>query len=151
MSTAPSWEFSEDRALVRQAVANWETAIDLLGEILIAKGNASAEYIAAIKNSIKAPGGTYIDLGFGIALAHARPEAGVKSTGIAVLRLVEPVLLADDPAHPITVFIALAAQDSSTHLAVMQNLAQVLSDVPSRTQLLNATSAAEIMAALNKK
>lgn len=141
-------EFSPDRALVYQSVNNWSEAIDLVGAVLVREGNATAGYVQAIKDSILAPGGTYIDLGFGIALAHARPEQGVLTTGIAVLRLVEPVLLADDPAHPISVFIGLAAQDSATHLGVMKQLARVLTDESARTALLGATTPEEIVTAL---
>jgi mannitol/fructose-specific phosphotransferase system IIA component (Ntr-type) len=142
---------TEDRILLRHNVPGWQDAIDLVVGILIDHGNATTEYLQAVKDSIAGPNGTYIDLGAGIALAHARPEAGVRSTGLSVLHLAEPVLLSDDPDHPVTVIIALAAEDASSHLGVMKTLAKVLTDEQLRHSLLNATSTADIMSALSPK
>lgn len=140
-----------DRVLTREHVTDWREAVDLVGEILVQHGNATTDYVDAIKHSIEAPGGTYIDLGFGIALAHSRPESGVIETGLAVIHLGSPVLLAGDPDHPITVFIALAAQDSNSHLDLMQDLAGVLTDTTRRQELLDALTPADVLSALATK
>ncbi|MDN5724838.1 MAG: PTS sugar transporter subunit IIA [Propionibacteriales bacterium] len=149
-STSPL-AIAEERIVLRDSVQGWRDAIEIVGGILVDEGNASREYVDAMIASVAGPNGTYIDLGAGIALAHARPENGVESTGLSVLHLDEPVLLADDPAHPITVFIALAAVDSSGHLDVMKNLARVLTDESLRQMLLNATTSADIVSALSPK
>lgn len=149
-STSPL-AITEDRIALRDSVQGWRDAIEIVGSILVDKGNATRDYVAAMISSVEGPNGTYIDLGAGIALAHARPENGVESTGLSVLHLGQPVLLADDPKHPITVFIALAAVDSSGHLDVMKNLAKVLTDEELRQSLLNATTTADIVSALSPK
>lgn len=132
-------------------MSDWREAVALVGGVLVQHGNATAEYVDAMEHSIEAQGGTYIDLGFGIALAHSRPENGVIETGLAVIRLGSPVLLAGDPDHPIAVFIALAAQDADSHLDLMQDLAAILTDPTRRQELLDAATPADVLSALAAK
>ena len=66
-----------DRIRFASDVATWQQAIDLVSEPLVDDGSITTDYVDAMKAAIGGPGGTYIDLGFGIALAHARPETGV--------------------------------------------------------------------------
>lgn len=140
-----------ERILIRPSAESWRQAVDWAGDVLVSHGDVEPAYIDAIKASISGPGGTYIDLGAGIALAHARPEAGVHRTGLSLLKLDEPVLLADDPDHPIRLFIALAAQDASSHLEVMKELAGLLTDTTRRERLLRAASPADITSVLTKE
>ena len=103
-------------------------------------------YVDAIKTSIASPGGTYIDLGGGVALAHARPESGVVSTSLSVLRVGKPFLLADDEDHPINTMFCLAAKDSNAHIDLMQSLALLLTD-SGKLAVLNASSNVDELAA----
>ena len=97
-----------------------------------------------------AGGGTYIDLGYGIALAHARPEAGVVSTGLSALRVTPEVLLNDEENHPIKLFVCLAAADTKSHLETLRSLGQLLSTPEERDALLAAANPTEFLAVLNK-
>lgn len=124
-------------------VSGWRDAIDLVAAPLLESGAITPEYVTAMTDSIAA-GGTYIDLGFGIALAHSRPENGVVATGLSSLRVSPPVLLNDDPAHPIDLFFCLAATDQHGHLATMSELATLLSNDELRTRLLAATTPADV-------
>ena len=142
---------TDDRVLLKESVQDWREAIDLVGSILVENGDTTEAYIDSIAQSIAGPNGTYIDLGSGIALAHSRPENGVKTSGVAVLHLATPVLLADEPSHPISVFIALAAEDSTSHLSLMRTLATALTDLERRESLLEATTPADIVSALTPK
>ncbi len=126
-----------DRVMIRSHVDSWREAIDLVGGLLVAHGDVESSYVEAIKTSIAGPGGTYIDLGAGVALAHAPPEAGALRIGLSLLKLDRPIFLADDPHHPITVFIALAARDNASHLEVMRELAELLTDTDRREALLH--------------
>jgi mannitol/fructose-specific phosphotransferase system IIA component (Ntr-type) len=123
-------------------VDGWRDAITRVTAPLLESGAITPAYVDAITASIAA-GGVYIDLGYGIALAHARPENGVVSTALSSLRVTPAVLLNDDPAHPIDLFFCLAATDQQSHLKTMMELAKLLSDDELRTRLLAATTPAE--------
>lgn len=120
---------------VVQHVRDWQQAVDIVSSLLLEHGDITSSYVEAMKNSISAPGGTYIDMGGGIALAHARPETGVVHTSLSLLHTVEPFDLAGDPKHPITVMYCLAAQDANTHIELMQSLAQLLTDEAARDEI----------------
>jgi len=138
-----------DTVLFAHDVSGWRAAIDLVAQPLLDSGSITPAYVEAMTESI-ANGGTYIDLGFGIALAHSRPENGVVATGLSSLRVSPPVLLNDEPAHPIDLFFCLAATDATGHLETMQELASLLTDDELRTELLAATTPAEVTAVIQK-
>ena len=140
---------TEDTLLFAGNVEGWRDAIDLVTRPLLDNGSITSEYVTAITESI-AGGGVYIDLGFGIALAHSRPENGVLSTGLSSLRVTPAVLLGDDPAHPIDLFFCLAANDATGHLETMRELAGLLTDDELRTRLLASTSPAQSRAVIQQ-
>jgi mannitol/fructose-specific phosphotransferase system IIA component (Ntr-type) len=130
-------------------VDGWRDAVNRVAAPLLTSGSITQEYIDAMTASIAA-GGTYIDLGYGIALAHSRPENGVVKTGLSSLRVSTPVLLNDDPAHPIDLFFCLAATDPTGHLQTMMELANLLSNDELRTCLLAAQNAADVSTVINE-
>lgn len=137
-----------DRIRFADDVDSWRTAIDLVAEPLLGDGTITTGYVDAVRSAIAAPGGTYIDLGFGFALAHARPESGVVRPGLSYLRVRPSVDLADDAGHPIDVFLLLAATDSAEHVQTMQELAMLLTDEDARTRLLEAVNPVDVTSAL---
>lgn len=139
---------TEDTILFADEPIGWREAIERVSEPLLRSGAINRSYVDAMLEAIAAPGGTYIDLGYGIALAHARPERGVLKTGVSALRVRPDVLLNDEPEHPIALFICLAAEDSSSHIATMAQLGQLLSDDAARDSLLAAHTAADALAVL---
>lgn len=139
-----------DTILFAEDVAGWREAIALVAQPLLDSGSITPRYVEAMTDSIAAPGGTYIDLGFGIALAHSRPENGVQANGLSSLRVRPAVLLNDEPEHPIDQFFCLAATDAGEHMATMVELAGLLSDEQLRTQLLAATTSAEVLAVITQ-
>jgi PTS system ascorbate-specific IIA component len=130
--------------LHRPSVTGWRQAVDIAAAPLLLNGAITPEYVEAIKASIAGPGGTYIDLGGGVALAHARPESGVNATALSVLQVETPFLLADSAEHPISTMFCLAAKDANAHIALMQDLAGLLTDGERRGALNAATTADEI-------
>ncbi|WP_182047276.1 PTS sugar transporter subunit IIA [Curtobacterium sp. ME26] len=143
-----SERLTPDRIRFATDVGSWQQAIALVAQPLVEDGSITADYVDAMTTAIAAPGGTYIDLGFGFALAHARPESGVVRAGLSYLQVRPSVLLADDAAHPIDVFLCLAATDSGEHIQTMQALANVLTDEDARARLLAATTPADVTSAL---
>ncbi|GAB3401682.1 hypothetical protein GCM10027515_10560 [Schumannella luteola] len=138
-----------ERILFADDVDGWRDAVQRVAAPLLADGSIEPGYVQAMLDSIAA-GGTYIDLGFGIALAHARPEAGVNRTGLSSLRVRPAVLLNDEAAHPIDLFLCLAASDPTGHLETMQELAGLLTDAEQRDALLAATTPAEVSAVIDQ-
>jgi mannitol/fructose-specific phosphotransferase system IIA component (Ntr-type) len=139
---------TEETFLFADDVPGWREAIEIVAAPLADSGAIGRDYIDAMLESIAAPGGTYIDLGFGIALAHARPERGVVRTALSALRVRPDVLLNDEAAHPIALFFCLAAADAESHLAAMASLARLLSNEPARNALLAAHDSADALAVL---
>ncbi|GGF42752.1 hypothetical protein GCM10010922_17810 [Microbacterium sorbitolivorans] len=138
---------NESTLLFAEELPGWRDAIELVSTPLLEQGRISRDYVDAMLESIAA-GGTYIDLGYGIALAHARPERGVIETGMSALWVRPEVLLNDEEAHPISLFVCLAAADSTSHLATMAALGELLSDDAARDSLLAATTTADALAVL---
>ncbi|MGO3175717.1 MAG: PTS sugar transporter subunit IIA [Microbacterium gubbeenense] len=138
---------NDDTLLFAENLGGWREAIELVSTPLLNSGSISRDYVDAMLESI-ADGGTYIDLGYGIALAHARPERGVITTGLAALWVRPSVLLNDEAEHPISFFVCLAAADSTSHLETMAELGALLSDDETRDALLAATNAADALAVL---
>ncbi|AXG79134.1 PTS sugar transporter subunit IIA [Streptomyces paludis] len=135
--TAEKIRFSSDSLTWRQAVTQ-------VAEPLLAAGDITAGYVDAMIESIAA-GGTYIHLGYGIALAHARPEAGAVRTSLSMLRLTEgPAPLLDLPEHAVDLYFCFAAVDATAHTTAMSSLARILSDTETREALRAAGSAAEV-------
>jgi mannitol/fructose-specific phosphotransferase system IIA component (Ntr-type) len=138
---------TEQNLLFPERVDGWRDAIERVSAPLLADGAITREYVDAMLTSI-AGGGTYIDLGYQIALAHARPESGVVRTGLSAMWVRPAVLLNDEAAHPITLFVCMAAADSTEHLAAMAQLGSLLSDDAARESLLAATDPAAALAVL---
>lgn len=140
--------FQPNGMMYADRVSGWREAVDKVTRPLLDAGTIEQGYVDAIKTSISSPGGTYIDLGGGVALAHARPETGVNETSLSVLHVGEPFLLADDEAHPISTMFCLAAKDSNAHIDLMQALAGLLTDSDKLAALTAASNVDELAAAL---
>lgn len=127
-------------------VATWQDAIRRAAHPLLAEGFIRDSYLQQVIETIGGPGGTYMDLGFGITLAHARPEAGAITTGLSLLTLRNPVNLADDVSHPVRTVIFLAAADASSHQDALRELSTILMDPEKRHRLTHAEKPADIVA-----
>jgi PTS system ascorbate-specific IIA component len=138
-----------DTILFANDIDGWRDAIARVAAPLKAAGAITDDYETAMIDSIAA-GGTYIDLGYGIALAHSRPENGVVATGISSLRVTPAVLLNDEADHPIDLFFCLAATDATGHLEAMGELATLLTDDDLRTRLLAAESSSAALAVISE-
>lgn len=128
---------TEDRVLFA-APRDWRAAVREAARPLVADGSVEPRYVEKILETIAAPGGTYMDLGFGITLAHARPEEGVERTALSLLIPERPLDLADDPEHPVRAMFVLAATGTDDHQQTMAELARLLMDPEARSALLAA-------------
>lgn len=62
--------------------------------------------------------------------------------------LTYPVNLLDDPNHPVSIFICLAASDSSQHLEALMKLTKILSKKENLQTLLQSSNIEEISSLL---
>ncbi|MFE9009385.1 PTS sugar transporter subunit IIA [Streptomyces sp. NPDC007875] len=123
---------------------SWREAVTLVARPLLDAGDVTPGYVQAMLESI-ASGGTYINLGHGIALAHARPENGAVRTAISMLRLTEPAPLLGRPEHAVDLYFCFAAVDADAHMSAMASLARILSDAQTRQALRDAASAPDVI------
>lgn len=127
----------------------WEEAIQLSAEPLLKNGAIETKYIQAMTDRVK-QFGPFFNIGDHIALPHARPEDGVHQVGMSLLKVKEAVDLGDDPAHPVTIFICLAAIDNEAHLRALASLTKILGKKENLQALLKAETKQEILAILHK-
>ncbi|AEF26191.1 PTS sugar transporter subunit IIA [Streptococcus parauberis] len=94
---------------------SWQEAVKKSVEPLIESGAVKDEYYQAIIDSTEEYGPYYI-LMPGMAMPHARPEAGVIRDAFSLITLQEPVVFSD--GKPVQVLLALAATSSAIHASV---------------------------------
>jgi PTS system ascorbate-specific IIA component len=122
---------------------DWRDAIKKAADPLLNQGKIEKSYVQAMITLVEKHG-PYINIGPGIALAHARPENGVREMGISLLKVDPPIPLVNS-AHPIQLFFVLAAVDNTKHLQVMKELAALLQNPDHVQKIENATSSSEIV------
>lgn len=95
--------------------STWQEAVERSIEPLIESGAVTREYYDAVIESTEENGPYYI-LMPGMAMPHARPEAGVKRDSFSLVTLQEPVTFSD--GKEVKVLLALAATSSAIHTSV---------------------------------
>lgn len=104
----------------------WAEAVKVTTAYLETKGYVTSDYASAIIQST-IDNGPYYVLCPGIAMPHARPEAGVLKTGLGIHVFPTAVDFGSDMG-PANVLLTLAATDSDTHIEVIQALSEMLVD-----------------------
>ncbi len=103
---------------------NWEEMIQATGEVMVNLDIVSPAYIDAMV-SAKEKYGPYMVIVPGVALLHARPEDGVKKTGIVILTSDKDISFGSEN-DPVRVAIGFAATKQNDHLVILQDLACLL-------------------------
>lgn len=103
----------------------WEDAVRAAAGLLTGSGAADDRYPGRCVEMVKEHG-PYIVIAPGIALAHARPEDGALSLGLAVAVLAEPVAFGHATNDPVDVVFAFASPDKEAHVALLARLARHL-------------------------
>ncbi|NJQ13741.1 PTS sugar transporter subunit IIA [Streptomyces bohaiensis] len=122
---------------------NWAKAVRASGDLLVSTGTATDGYTAEMIANV-AENGPYIVLAPGFAFAHARPSPAVLRTGMAWVRLAEPVEFGHETNDPVTLVVALAATDSGSHTEAMATLARLLADPETSRALAEARTPEEV-------
>ncbi|MCP3422635.1 PTS sugar transporter subunit IIA [Nocardioides pinisoli] len=145
--TALSDLLTHETIALDETAEDWQDAIRVAGRLLESAGVTEPEYTQSMVDSVH-ENGPYIVLAPGFAFPHARPSEAVHRTGMSWVRLASPVEFGSRANDPVTLVVALAATDTSTHQQAMASLATVLTDTSLRASLDEATSAAEVHAIL---
>ncbi|OCG07746.1 PTS ascorbate-specific transporter subunit IIA [Gilliamella sp. wkB178] len=122
----------ENNSIILKAeAANWEEAIKLGTDMLVASNAIKPSYYDAIIKCVKSMG-PYIIIAPNLAMPHARPEDGVNRTAFALVTLKKPVYF-DGEEEPVDVLVTLAGSTSDQHMEGLMEVTQVLDDENSET------------------
>lgn len=146
MSNLANW-LSNEKIQFIDAVSDWKEAVRLAGQPLLKEGAISQDYIEAIIRQ-KEEIGPYFVIAPRIAMPHARPEEGAKALGLSVVKLGNAVTFDADENDPVDAIFMFSAPDSNSHIEMISQLAEVLSDDEKMTSIFNAGSKEELKAIL---
>lgn len=110
-----------------EQVQDWRDAIRKVSIPLLKDDVIEKRYIENMIESVE-EFGPYIVIGKHLALAHARPEDGVKKLGISVATLKKPIEFGNEDNDPVKIVFCLAAIDSYSHLNIMKNLIDLINE-----------------------
>ena len=127
---------------ITDSVNDWKEAVKISVQPLVEQGYCEERYITGIIENTQKFGPYYV-LCENLALIHGRSEQGVIKTQLAITVLKQPVKFKAD-GYNVRVLIALAAQDSKSHLEAMQAISNIFSDNERVQKILNADKAEEI-------
>ena len=114
-----------DKTMLSSVVCrDWSELVDVAGAPLVEQGAIDPQYLASIKQTVKRYG-AYMVLVEGVALLHGRPEHAVKRIALSLVTLSQPV---DLLGKPVKAAFMLAALDNDSHVDLLRELAQALSD-----------------------
>lgn len=146
MSYLGTWLNTEKIQYI-ESVNDWKEALLIAGCPLINEGIITQNYIDAIIRE-KEEIGPYFVIAPRIAMPHARPEQGANKLGLSIVLLGNAVKFDSEENDPVTAIFMFAAPDSNSHIEMISQLAEVLSDESIMEQLFNARSKEELIKAL---
>lgn len=120
-------------------------AIRTAGDLLVRGGHATSSYVDAMVQGFQELG-PYIVIAPGVAMPHARPEAGARGTALAVLRLARPVTFGHPQNDPVRVVIPIVAVDPGAHIELLRALSSTLVRPGAMDTLLASDDPEEITA-----
>lgn len=138
----------ENVRIVEQA-EDWRDAIEISTRPLIEQGYITEDYRKAIIRLTEDHGAYYI-VAKDLALVHARPEDGVLHQQLAVTVIRRPVVFDNKENEPVRLFITLCAQDSNSHLDMLQQLAEVMMDEERVQKCIQMTDPDELYEEITK-
>ena len=106
-------------------VSDWHAAIRAACHPLVEAGAFEQRYEDRCVANVEEMG-PYIVLAPGIALAHARPEDGVRALGLSIAVLEHPVLFGHEANDPVDLVFAFGSPDKDAHIGLLSALASRL-------------------------
>lgn len=135
--------FAENSLRVFAAALDREHAIELAGDLLVSSGRVTPEYTVAMVDVLESHG-PYFVIAPGIALAHAKPSEFVITSGLSLVTLAEPIVFGNEANDPVELVFGLCAVDHDSHLEMLAELSNLLSDNEAVNILLNAGDTEQI-------
>lgn len=117
-------KFDSKNTIINADAKDWQQAIEISAKLLENQGFVTENYVDGIKQGIS-DFGPYIVIADGLAIPHARPEAGALTTGYGLVTLKDGVKF-DGVEQPVKVFIPFCATDSNSHIDLLQSIIQMV-------------------------
>ena len=141
---------SRDAIAVDVEVQDWKAAVKVGTDLLVAAGTIEPRYCDEIIRSTEELGPYYL-LAPGLAMPHARPEAGVIHNSFSLVTLKNAVNFGDPDNDPIDILITLAATDAKTQNeeAIVQ-VVTIFDDDATVAALREATTVEQVRTILHR-
>ncbi|WP_251548895.1 BglG family transcription antiterminator [Neobacillus muris] len=133
----------EEAIQLKNHVTDWQEAIRTAAKPLLKNGFITEAYTQAMIENIEKMG-PYIVISPSVAIPHARPEDGVHTLSMSMLKLEKAVPFSEKAGHDIHLVIVLAAVDGETHLKALSQLTTILSEEENIKEIIQAGSSKEI-------
>ncbi|MCK8817122.1 PTS sugar transporter subunit IIA [Natroniella sulfidigena] len=140
---------SKKRIFTKVKAEDWYDVGRKVGEILLKDNLVEDRYIDAMIKSIE-DNGPYIVVGEGIAVFHARPEDGVKETGMSLITLDSPVEFGHDNNDPVKIAFAFGSINNDQHVEAMSQLMTVLMEDGSVDKIYAKDTSSEVFDYINQ-
>ncbi len=108
-------------------VGGWQEAIRASCQPLLDAEAIEERYVDRCIEMVEEEG-PYVVVAPGIALAHARPEDGVKRLCLSVATLTTPVEFGHEENDPVDLVFAFGSPDSTQHIELLRSLARQLQE-----------------------
>jgi PTS system ascorbate-specific IIA component len=116
-------------------VNDWEGALTKAVALLETDLRVTSEYLGEVLAANQKLG-PYFVVAPGIAIAHAAPGVGVLETGMALLRLEQPVISGSNN-DPVRLVFAFCSVDAESHVELLASFASVMTAEGNVNRLLN--------------
>ncbi|NMC79111.1 MAG: UTRA domain-containing protein [Chloroflexi bacterium] len=136
-----------ERIALKVKVDNWESAVRVVGQLMVKTDGVEPRYIDAMIDMAKQLG-PYIVVAPGVAMPHALPQDGVRQPCLALATLDIPILFGNPNNDPVKVILAIGAVDTVQHINALRDFARILSDPANLEALYRAKSKEEIIGIL---
>lgn len=131
---------SKDTVRCGVCAENWEQAVEAAAQPLLEQTVIEESYCRRCIETIKKEG-PYMVLTKGIALVHARPGEDVHREAVSLISLQQPLNFGHKENDPVKLVFFLAAQNNQSHIGVLMDLAQKLSEAGKKEELLQIEDA----------
>jgi len=134
---------TEKAIRLKARAVDWQEAVRMGGELLVNAGFAKPSYTEAMVETVKELG-PYSVIAPGIAMPHARPEAGVLKPGLSLVTLENPIEFGNKENDPVDIVVSFCATDNTSHIQMLAELAQLLGSEEAVTTIRNAKEVSEV-------
>lgn len=77
-------------------------------------------------------------------MPHARPEQGALSLGLSIVKMGQAVIFNSEDNDPVTAIFMFSAPDSNSHIEMISQMAEILSDDEMMDRIFNAKNVQEL-------